>query len=146
MTQCEYDYHHGFLILCYAHMGHKYLCAYIMWDSVYLYIQGFCIYIYRIYMEWETIERKYLFISMFKINLHEIRIAIELFIYSWYLSGKNMSILQNYLWFWVSHLREYITHVQKNSIWWPILSICVYMSGVWYMIMNKKTQILSKKL
>ena len=36
---------------------------------------------------------------MFKINLHEIRIAIELFIYSWYLSGKNMSILQNYLWF-----------------------------------------------
>ena len=39
------------------------------------------------------------FISMFKINLHELRIAIELFIHSWYLSGKNMSILQNYLWF-----------------------------------------------
>ena len=37
--------------------------------------------------------------SMFKINLHELRIAIELFIHSWYLSGKNMSILQNYLWF-----------------------------------------------
>ena len=64
-----------------------------MWDYIYTYIQGFCIYTYTEYIEREKIERKCFFTSMFKINLHEIWIAIELFIYSWYLSGKNMSIL-----------------------------------------------------
>ena len=83
-----------------------------MWDSVcvciYIYIHTYIhtgimciyIYIYRIYIYIERDNRKKIsFISMFKINLHELRIAIELFIHSWYLSGKNMSILQNYLWF-----------------------------------------------
>ena len=67
---------------------------------MYIYIYSDSVYIYTEYIYRERDNRKKIsFISMFKINLHELWISIELFIHSWYLSGKNMSILQNYLWF-----------------------------------------------
>ena len=52
-----------------------------------IYHVDFSISVYR-----QSKEGKYIFIFMFKIKSHEIWITIELFIYSWPFSGKNMSV------------------------------------------------------